>query len=479
MASNANVGLGIGLQAQLQAPAQVFARQQQQKIVSQQLALKRAAEDEDLLARLQKDVSINSKELHRLVKKPVADISANAINELLKAKSSGDLNWRNKAVQITNEYKNELAHLSGLSEQYKNFEKNYETLGNYKTREQQSLRELMNGSQTYTEMLDRAKAQNLRGVDVESGLITSNQFMPRVDLNRTLDSTFSKVNPIETKVKDVKTKDGAYQEIYTKVPLTEEEANIIASQRGLTFVPSIQSTAKEIIADPTLRSQYADTYGIDPQNEQALTASIMNEGRKFVEEGIKRRNLGNQNVKVFVNTGGEQDVLGFNKSVQDLDTGGFKTASAATLGVNAPGYSTVSSKNLVDQTGNPVAGGTLSDIEVNEVRVLPYVKTQKGVLRPAKKGEKNSVLGYMPFVMFGKTGSKFFLPADEFSYTGLMKGGKDISMTIQNSVTSMNEYSDQLNSLYIAERRKEGPIKNAFASGDVYNLTNELKKKIK
>jgi hypothetical protein len=60
-----------------------------------------------------------------------------------------------------------------------------------------------------------------------------------------------------------------------------------------------------------------------------------------------------------------------------------------------------------------------------------------------------------------------------------MKGGKDISMTIQNSVTSMNEYSDQLNSLYIAERRKEGPIKNAFASGDVYNLTNELKKKIK
>jgi hypothetical protein len=478
MASNANVGLGIGLQAQLQAPAQVFARQQQQKIVSQQLALKRAAEDEDLLARLQKDVSINSKELHRLVKKPVADISANAINELLKAKSSGDLNWRNKAVQITNEYKNELAHLSGLSEQYKNFEKNYETLGNYKTREQQSLRELMNGSQTYTEMLDRAKAQNLRGVDVESGLITSNQFMPRVDLNRTLDSTFSKVNPIETKVKEVKTKDGAYQEIYTKVPLTEEEANIIASQRGLTFVPSIQSTAKEIIADPTLRSQYADTYGIDPQNEQALTASIMNEGRKFVEEGIKRRNLGNQNVKVFVNTGGEQEVLGFNKSVQDLDTGGFKTASAAVLGVNAPDFSTISSKNLVDQRGKAVASGTLDKQVINEIRVLPYVKTESGMIKPAAKGEKNSVLGYRPFVVFGMTGSKFFLPADEFSYVGLMKGGKDISMTIQNSVSEMNAYSDKLNETYIAERRKEGPIKNAFASGDVYNLTNELKKKI-
>jgi hypothetical protein len=480
MASNANVGLGIGLQAQLQAPAQVFARQQQQKIATQQAALKRAAEDEDLLARLQKDVSVNSKELHRLVKKPVADISANAINELMKAKSSGDLNWRNKAVDITNNFKNEIAHLSGLSEQYKNFEKNYETLGNYKTREQQSLRELMNGSQTYTEMLDRAKAQNLRGVDVESGLITSNQFMPRVDLNRTLDATFSKVSPTEIGApKNVKGPEGTYQEVTYRVPLTEEEANVVASQRGLTFVPSIQSTAREIIADPTLRSQYADTYNIDPQNEQALMSSIMNEGRKFVEENIKRRNLGNQNVKVFVNTGAEQDVLGFNKSVQDLDTGGFKTASAATLGVNAPGYSTVSSKNLVDQTGNPVAGGTLSDIEVNEVRVLPYVKTQKGVLRPAKKGEKNAVLGYMPFVMFGKTGSKFFLPADEFSYTGLMKGGKDISMTIQNSVTSMNEYSDQLNSLYIAERRKEGAVKNAFASGDVYNLTNELKKKIK
>lgn len=479
MASNANVGLGIGLQAQLQAPAQVFARQQQQKIATQQAALKRAAEDEDLLARLQKDVSVNSKELHRLVKKPVADISANAINELMKAKSSGDLNWRNKAVDITNNFKNEIAHLSGLSDQYKNFEKNYETLGNYKTREQQSLRELMNGSQTYTEMLDKAKKANMAGVDVESGLILSNQFMPRVDLNRTLDSTFSKVSPIETSVKTIKEGGNEYQEVRTRVPLMRTEADLIADQRGLTFVPSIESTAEEIIADPTLRTQYADTYGINPQDEAALKSSIMNEGRKFVEEGIKRRNMGNQNIRVVVNTGGEQDILGFNKSVQDLDTGGFKTASAATLGVNAPGYSTVSSKNLVDQTGNPVAGGTLSDIEVNEVRVLPYVKTQKGVLRPAKKGEKNSVLGYMPFVMFGKTGSKFFLPADEFSYTGLMKGGKDISMTIQNSVTSMNEYSDQLNSLYIAERRKEGPIKNAFASGDVYNLTNELKKKIK
>jgi hypothetical protein len=479
MASNANVGLGIGLQAQLQAPAQVFARQQQQKIAGQQAALKQATQDDDLMARLQNDVSVNSKDLHRLVKKSAADISANAINELLKAKNSGDLNWRNKAVQITNEYKNELAHLSGLSEQYKNFEKNYETLGNYKTREQQSLRELMNGSQTYTEMLERAKAKGLTGVDAESGLITSNQFMPRVDLNRTLDATFAKVNPIETKVKEVKTKDGAYQEIYTKVPLTEEEANVIASQRGLTFVPSIQSTAKEIIADPTLRSQYADTYGIDPQNEQALTASIMNEGRKFVEEGIKRRNLGNQNVKVFVNTGGEQEVLGFNKSVQDLDTGGFKTASAAVLGVNAPDFSTISSKNLVDQRGQAVASGTLDKQVINEIRVLPYVKTESGMIKPAAKGEKNSVLGYRPFVVFGMTGSKFFLPADEFSYVGLMKGGKDISTTIQNSVSEMNAYSDQLNSLYIAERRKEGPIKNAFASGDVYTLTNELKKKIK
>lgn len=479
MASNIDVGLGLGLQAQLQAPAQVFARQQQQKVLAQQAAMKRAAEDEELLARLQKDVSVNSKDLHRLVKEPVANMTAAAINELIKAKNSGEVNWRNKAIDITNDYRNQIAHLSGLSEQYKNFEKNYEMMGNYKTREQQSLRELMNGSQTYTEMLEKAKAKGLTAVDPESGLITSNQFMPRVNLNRELDSTFSKVNPIETKVKNVNTKDGTFQEIYTKVPLTEEEASIIASQRGLTFVPSIQSTAREIVADPVLRSQYADTYNINPQDEEALMNSIMNEGRKFVEEGIKRRNIGNQNVKVFVNTGGEQDILGFNKSVQDLDTGGFKTASAAVLGVNALGYSTVSSKNLVDQTGNAVPGGTLSDIDVNEVRVLPYVKTEKGMIRPAKKGEKNAVRGFMPFVMFGKTGSKFFLPAEEFSYTGLMKGGKDISMTIQNSVTEMNNYADKLNELYIAERRNPGAVKNAFASGDVYTLTNELKKKVK
>jgi hypothetical protein len=478
MAGNIDVGLGLGLQAQLQAPAQVFARQQQQKVVAQQAAIKRAAEDEDLLARLQKDVSVNSKDLHRLLKEPIANMTSSAINELIKAKSSGEVNWRNKAVDITNDYRNQIAHLSGLSEQYKNFEKNYEMLGNYKTREQQGLRELMNGSQTYTEMLEKAKAKGMTGVDPESGLITSNQFMPRVNLNRELDATFSKVSPINVDIKMIKEGGKDIEQVTTRVPLMEDEASVIAQQRGLTFVPSIQSTAREIVADPVLRSQYADQYNINPQDEEALMTSIMNEGRKFVEEGVKRKYLSNPNIKVYVNTGAEQDVLGFNKSVQDLDTGGFKTASAAVLGVNAPGYSTVSSKNLVDQTGNPVAGGTLSDIEVNEVRVLPYVKIQNGVLRPAKKGEKSFVMGYMPFVMFGKTGSKFFLPAGEFSYTGLMKGGKDISMTIQNSVTEMNAYADQLNSLYIAERKKEGPIKNAFANGDVYTLTNELKKKI-
>lgn len=478
MASNVNVGLGIGLQAQLQAPAQVFARQQQQKVAAQQAALKRAAEDEDLLSRLQKDVSVNSKELHRLVKKPVADISANAINELIKAKSSGDLNWRNKAVDITNNYKNELAHLSGLSDQYKNFEKNYETLGNYKTREQQSLRELMNGSQTYTEMLDKAKKANMAGVDAESGLILSNQFMPRVDLNRTLDSTFSKVSPTETSVKTIKEGGNEYQEVRSRVPLTIQEADIIAKQRGLTFIPSIESTAEEIIADPTLRTQYADTYNINPQDAQTLKTSIMNEGRKFVEEGIKRRNMGNQNIRVVVNTGGEQDILGFNKSVQTLDTGGFKTASAAVLGVNAPGYSTVKSGNLVNQVGNLAPGGTITGADVNEVRVMPWVQdpTSKAI-RPAKVGEKPS--GYQTFVMFGMAGSKFFLPAAEFSYTGLMKGGKDISMTIQNSVTDMNNYADQLNELYIAERKKPGAVKDAFGRGDVYTLTNELKKKVK
>jgi hypothetical protein len=478
MASNVNVGLGIGLQAQLQAPAQVFARQQQQKIAAQQAALKRAAEDEDLLSRLQKDVSVNSKELHRLVKKPVADISANAINELIKAKSSGDLNWRNKAVDITNNYKNELAHLSGLSDQYKNFEKNYETLGNYKTREQQSLRELMNGSQTYTEMLDKAKKANMAGVDVESGLILSNQFMPRVDLNRTLDGTFSKVSPIETSVKTVKEGGNEYQEVRSRVPLMKSEADLIAGQRGLTFVPSIESTAEEIIADPTLRTQYADTYGINPQDEAALKSSIMNEGRKFVEEGIKRRNLGNQNIRVVVNTGGEQDILGFNKSVQTLDTGGFKTASAAVLGVNAPGYSTVKSGNLVNQVGNLAPGGTITGADVNEVRVMPWVQDPKSkAIRPAKIGEKPA--GYQTFVMFGMEGSKFFLPAEEFSYTGLMKGGKDISMTIQNSVTDMNNYAEQLNELYIAERKKPGAVKDAFGKGDIYTMTNELKKKVK
>ena len=479
MAGNIDVGLGLGLQAQLQAPAQVFARQQQQKVMAQQAAMKKAAEDEDLLARLQKDVSVNSKDLHRLVKEPVANMTAAAINELIKAKSSGEVNWRNKAVDITNDYKNQIAHLSGLSEQYKNFEKNYEMLGNYKTREQQSLRELMNGSQTYTEMLEKAKTKGMTGVDSESGLITSNQFMPRVNLNRELDATFSKVSPINVETKMIKEGDKDIEQVTTRVPLMEDEASLIAQQKGLTFVPSIQSTAREIVADPTLRSQYADTYNINPQDEQALMNSIMNEGRKFVEEGIKRKYLSNQNIKVVVNAGGEElPMIGFNKEFQETDTGGFKSVTAGHLNVNYPGYSVTSVNNLLDQTGKPVRGGSLDNQIINEVKIFPYVSDSKTkVIRPALKGEKP--LGYQPFVIFGKPGSHYLLPSKEFSYLPIAKDNPKFVSIVQGSIEQMNNYSNELNSLYTQERVKEGPVKNALGSGDISTLTKELKKKIK
>ena len=479
MASNIDVGLGLGLQAQLQAPAQVFARQQQQKVMEQQAAMKRAAEDEDLYYRLQKDISVSSKDLHRLVKEPVANMTAAAINELVKAKNSGEANWRNKAVDITNNYKNQIAHLSGLSEQYKNYEKNYEMLGNYKTREQQSLRELMNGSQTYTEMLDKAKAKGMTGLDIESGLITSNQFMPRVDLNRTLDSTFSKVSPINVETKMIKEGDKDIEQVTTRVPLMEDEASLIAQQKGLTFVPSIQSTAREIVADPTLRSQYADTYNINPQDEQALMNSIMNEGRKFVEEGIKRKYLSNQNIKVVVNAGGEElPMIGFNKEFQETDTGGFKSVTAGHLNVNYPGYSVTSVNNLLDQTGKPVRGGSLDNQIINEVKIFPYVSDSKTkVIRPALKGEKP--LGYQPFVIFGKPGSHYLLPSKEFSYLPIAKDNPKFVSIVQGSIEQMNNYSNELNSLYTQERVKEGPVKNALGSGDISTLTKELKKKIK
>lgn len=484
MASNIDVGLGLGLQAQLQAPAQVFARQQQQKVMEQQAAMKRAAEDEDLYYRLQKDISVSSKDLHRLVKEPVANMTAAAINELVKAKNSGEANWRNKAVDITNNYKNQIAHLSGLSEQYKNYEKNYEMLGNYKTREQQSLRELMNGSQTYTEMLDKAKAKGMTGLDIESGLITSNQFMPRVNLNRELDNTFSKINPTETQVKEIKGPDGTYQEIHTTIPLKIADAAIIAKKNGLSFVPSIESATDEIISDPVLRNQYADTYSINPQDTAALKQSIMNEGSKFVEDNVKRRNLGNPNTKIVINNGSaEEPVLGWTKAVQGFETGGYNSTSAGTLGVNSPGYSTKNVRNLTNQTGNHEGGGALSSKIVNEITVLPYVqakdKNGKLFIRPAKDGDKNAILGYKPFVMFGTEGSKFFLPADEFTYTKLMSDGKEITAEIRKSVREMTDYAAQLQELYKIERMKEGPIKNAWVNGDTYALTNELKNKIK
>ena len=60
-----------------------------------------------------------------------------------------------------------------------------------------------------------------------------------------------------------------------------------------------------------------------------------------------------------------------------------------------------------------------------------------------------------------------------------MKDGKDVTNVIRKSIQEANAYADQLDAVYLAERKREGAIKNAFASGDVFKLTNELKNKIK
>ena len=66
----------------------------------------------------------------------------------------------------------------------------------------------------------------------------------------------------------------------------------------------------------------------------------------------------------------------------------------------------------------------------------------------------------------------------EFSYLPIAKDNPKFVSIVQKSIQDMNDYSNELNSLYAQERVKEGPIKNALSSGDISTLTKELKKKI-
>jgi len=496
MAAKSLLATGIGLQAQLTAPAQVFAKQQNDEILKRKAALKQAELDEEAVQKALKEISVNPKEYHRLVKDEVAGSAAATINKILELKQSGDPTWRNQVGNITNDFRNEIAHLSGLSDDYKAFEKGFTTLGAYQTKDQQALKVLFDQSKDYLQLGEKAKNAGLNSFDPETGLITQNTFFPRIDLGNELDRDFGKVDPVEVSSSTSYVEGKPVQTIQTKVPRTIKEAEQYASEG---YVPaSLEGVAASKLKDPVFRFQYADSRGIDINDDAALIESMMSEGSEYASAAIKRRNLGST-VEVNIGLGEKESAGGLAKEMTTITSGvsdvtgqPIDIQSFRNIGVNYPNYTVSNQNNLTDFMGRRVEGGTISDTRVVETRVMPYETFKEGnttYFRPVQKGKefgaeggKASIAGMMPFVVFGQPGAYYYLPAANFSFADLQKGGEAISSTVISSIDKMKSNTSAANAA-IREARKDpnSTLSKALASKDsdaIYNAYYDIYNKI-
>lgn len=496
-ASDTLISTGIGLQATLDATARVFAKRQNEEIARKKLKAQQEAADQEALNKALSDYDLDPTKYHRLVQGDVIAVTNDAINKIIDLKESGDPNWRNRVQrEIASEWKNNIAHLSGLSTQYTAFEKGFTTLGAYQTKDQQALKILFDESTDYLQLSEKAKNAGLSSFDPETGLITQNTFFPRIDLGNELDRDFGKVDPVEVSTSTEYVSGKPVQVIKTKVPNTIKEAEQYAVDG---YIPaSLESVATSRLNDPVFRFQYADSRGIDINDDAALIQSMMSEGAEYASAAIKRRSLGST-VEVKIGLGEKESAGGLAKEMTTITSGvsdvtgqPIDIQSFRNIGVNYPNYTVSNQKNLTDFMGRRVEGGTISDTRVVETRVMPYELFKEGgttYFRPVQKGKefgaeggKASIAGMMPFVVFGQPGAYYYLPAVNFSFADLQKGGEAISSTVISSIDKMKSNSTAANAA-IREARKDpnSALSKAMASKDadaIYNAYYDIYNKI-
>ena len=464
MAKIAEYGIGLGLQAETKAPAQIFAAEQQQDLYRKKRALAADAQQEKLYQKNLKDLRIDPNKYHRLVKDKVAEVSNMAVEDLQKLKSSGDPNWYNQVYTIENDFRNKIAHLGGLSDQYKSYEKQYGVLGNYKTKGQESIRNLMEESTDYEQMLEKARKRGIGGIDVDSGLITDNTFVRYMDVDNELDKDYRQIKGVleGTTPRTIKTKDGqvTIEDRSYLVPRTIAEAREYASKEG--YVPaSLESVAISKLQDPRFRRIFADSQNIDPNDYDALVNAAMKMGEEFVTRNIKSSKVSADSVfNVTFGKEEEKKIADPSFVTQKYTTGRSKTTPGkyeevetyAQLGMEVDGITITGSSNLVESTTmnkasiTSVANQTLKDVKINLSGVF---KDQKGnmVHRPYRDGidELKKIDGVDVFAYVGDAATTYIKPTSQFAITQAAEKAKDARQRLELGIQKMQYVSEKIN----------------------------------
>lgn len=401
--SDTLLSTGIGLQATLDAPARVFAKRQNEEIARKKLRAQQEMADQDALNKALSDYDLDPNKYHRLVQGDVVAVTNDAINKIIDLKESGDPNWRNRVQrEVASEWKNNIAHLSGLSTQYTAFEKGYNTTSNYRTRNQQELKSLMDESENYEDFISKAKSKGLSGMDIESGLIVDNamNFDKAINVNLELDKNFRSLDPIKVNFRRKPGPNGTVIEEYdVLMPGTIKEAQEMVGPYNLTQRPvSLEDVLLQNIEDPVFLAQFADKYGLDPNNYDQIRDRALQYGREFTQREIGRYTY-RPGMKIITNIGQEeQSPMSWSREPSSIGTaylsigdGIDNSESLGNYGIEITGYRPGRTSSLVKvvakEDGTPrvdtQTGTDAGELTITGFYILPTMKNTDGVEYPA------------------------------------------------------------------------------------------------
>jgi hypothetical protein len=261
-------------------------------------------EDDEDFAKLAKDVSLKpGYEWHRLLKEEAIAASAEKVDALLKAKSSGDSNWKNAVPELTNDYNAKMTRLISLNEQYKAFDeqtKGVNQSGTY------SPTVINNAWKAFNESKDRFELQkNFEKYGVQNDNRGYFAYNPDGgDINVRL----PKYVNIDQKMKS----------------LSDVIPPVLTSLYPNGIPASLEDAADAMLSDPDFMFQYADKKGLPDTDPMVIKESLMDEMAQYT--GLKQtQKFGQKSEGTIVNVWNNKDTGNKAEPTWTFDT--FKSPS--------------------------------------------------------------------------------------------------------------------------------------------------------
>jgi hypothetical protein len=472
MATPSTLGQGIALQGKLDSAQRVGRLAFQAAQADKARAAKADVAAANAAKELEKNFKIDGS-YNRLVAPDLIKTASEYIDRLHKLKTSGNPSWVNEGYKLANEFDLELVKYKSLSDEYNKFDAQTQSLDKNKVYFTKNFKNYLveNGKATsHSELQGNLAKKGIKNdpffqinedgipkyrgasvIPVENELETDAN-----KLDKTIASSYNtpigeggvKTTMVQQRPVRIASAQKAYEDNPQLYPdgrprSLEDISLAYITQRPEAMVQLVDSKNLGFEVDP-------NTGYYTPEDQGKLNEYLLKYLEEYSNPTVKTSTVKGRSVFNFGDSE-KQSVMSRTKTKNILKLG--KEPSGAEIeyythdeyGLPADGYSGVVTGQTSNADGTAASGAVLSDKKVIQSVVLPYGQvTENGVTRtyPIQKGAKVSskyILGVAPFVMFGKPGQYYYIPARNFSSSGLIGNKQEAGIVDENIQAQKND----------------------------------------